>query len=81
MSEKSKPKADVIPLKSVQGNCPLCQRPTVVDYRPFCSKRCADKDLGLWFNESYRFETDETPETAEFPEDERYARPRDDLDS
>ena len=22
-------------------------------YRPFCSKRCADIDLGNWFNEKY----------------------------
>ena len=22
-------------------------------YRPFCSKRCADVDLGNWFSESY----------------------------
>lgn len=22
-------------------------------YRPFCSKRCADVDLGNWFNGSY----------------------------
>ncbi|MGA0392602.1 MAG: DNA gyrase inhibitor YacG [Rhodospirillales bacterium] len=85
MSQKSKSKAqkkaEVIPLKSVLGKCPLCRRPTVVEYRPFCSKRCADKDLGLWLNESYRFETEETPETQENPADEPYARLRDDLDS
>ncbi|WP_122050766.1 DNA gyrase inhibitor YacG [Asaia bogorensis] len=33
--------------------CPICQKPTLHDYRPFCSKRCADVDLGRWFNESY----------------------------
>lgn len=31
-------------------------------YRPFCSKRCADIDLGNWFNEKYRFEAAEIDE-------------------
>ncbi len=37
--------------------CPICG--TLTDnekYRPFCSKRCADIDLGKWFNESYVIE-------------------------
>jgi len=72
MKAKPKPKkADVIPLQSVQGRCPLCKQPIAVEYRPFCSKRCADKDLGQWLNESYKFETDETPETNETTEDEQ----------
>ncbi len=25
-------------------------------YRPFCSKRCADIDLGNWFTEQYTVE-------------------------
>ena len=33
--------------------CPICGRPTETAFRPFCSKRCADVDLGRWFNESY----------------------------
>ena len=31
-------------------------------YRPFCSKRCADIDLGNWFNEKYRVEAVEIDE-------------------
>ncbi len=31
-------------------------------YRPFCSKRCADIDLGNWFNEKYSFEAQEIDE-------------------
>ena len=34
-------------------SCPICKKPTETDYRPFCSKRCADVDLGRWFNGSY----------------------------
>lgn len=33
--------------------CPICRKETQKDYRPFCSKRCADIDLGKWFNEEY----------------------------
>lgn len=35
------------------AKCPQCGKPTVQAYRPFCSKRCADLDLGKWLNESY----------------------------
>lgn len=34
--------------------CPICK--TLTDnekYRPFCSKHCADVDLGRWFNGTY----------------------------
>jgi hypothetical protein len=34
--------------------CPTCGRPRVERWRPFCSKRCADVDLGRWLKESYR---------------------------
>ncbi len=33
--------------------CSECGKPTVEKYRPFCSKRCADLDLGRWLNGSY----------------------------
>ena len=34
--------------------CPICKdRPAAPDYRPFCSKRCADIDLGRWFTGRY----------------------------
>ena len=34
--------------------CPICNdRPAAPDYRPFCSKRCADIDLGRWFTGRY----------------------------
>ncbi len=34
-------------------SCPICKKPINPDYKPFCSKRCADIDLGKWLNESY----------------------------
>lgn len=33
--------------------CPICRKPTVEAYRPFCSKRCADIDLGRWLGGRY----------------------------
>ncbi|TLP61371.1 DNA gyrase inhibitor YacG [Parasedimentitalea maritima] len=34
-------------------SCPICDKETVATYRPFCSKRCADIDLGKWLSGSY----------------------------
>lgn len=43
--------------------CPICRKEIIdTKYKPFCSKRCADIDLGNWFNEKYRFEAAEISE-------------------
>ena len=36
-----------------QRKCPVCGRPAEADYRPFCSRRCADVDLQRWFSGAY----------------------------
>ncbi|MCD7059108.1 DNA gyrase inhibitor YacG [Pelagibacterium xiamenense] len=50
--------------------CPICGKPSVQAYHPFCSTRCADLDLGRWLKGSYvipgkslteGLEDDETP--------------------
>lgn len=33
--------------------CPVCDKNPDKVYRPFCSRRCADVDLGRWLNASY----------------------------
>ncbi|MEQ8435548.1 MAG: DNA gyrase inhibitor YacG [Oceanicaulis sp.] len=33
--------------------CPMCKRPGLHEFRPFCSRRCADADLGNWFSGAY----------------------------
>jgi uncharacterized protein len=33
--------------------CPVCRRPVSTDYRPFCSRRCADVDLQRWLVGAY----------------------------
>ena len=46
-------------------SCPICGKPTQHRYRPFCSRRCADIDLGKWFAEGYRVPSDDPDEIAE----------------
>ena len=33
--------------------CPICGKPRAQQFRPFCSKRCADVDLNRWFKGTY----------------------------
>ena len=34
--------------------CPICRKPVLsADYRPFCSRRCADVDLQRWLSGAY----------------------------
>lgn len=39
--------------------CPICGKPPAADYRPFCSKRCADVDLQRWFSGAYAVPAEE----------------------
>ena len=48
--EGAKPKR----AKSAKGpRCPICGKPAVQDYGPFCSRACADEDLGRWLGGRY----------------------------
>ena len=33
--------------------CAICGKPQVHEFRPFCSRRCADVDLNRWFKGIY----------------------------
>lgn len=33
--------------------CPICNKPSDPEHKPFCSARCADVDLGRWLTASY----------------------------
>lgn len=37
--------------------CPICKKPSTPEYRPFCSKRCADVDLQRWLSNRYAIPT------------------------
>ena len=68
MADKKTEGAEIIPLHPDGGTaggakgakCPMCAKPTVAAYRPFCSKRCADLDLGQWLGEGYRVPSEES---------------------
>ncbi len=49
--------------------CPICGKAVAPDYRPFCSRRCADIDLGRWFNESYRVPAEPAEDSQTDPAD------------
>jgi endogenous inhibitor of DNA gyrase (YacG/DUF329 family) len=57
--------------------CPICAKDSDVKYRPFCSRRCADVDLGRWLNESYRVPAASHDEDDSSTSDaDRQARPQ-----
>jgi uncharacterized protein len=33
--------------------CPICGKPRMLQFRPFCSRRCADVDLHRWLSGVY----------------------------
>ncbi|WP_211201755.1 DNA gyrase inhibitor YacG [Rhodobacter sp. NTK016B] len=45
--------------------CPQCGKPMVEEYKPFCSKRCADVDLARWLRGDYKI-----PVVEEEPDDD-----------
>lgn len=50
-----------------EGNaqpCAICGKPQDARFKPFCTKRCADIDLGRWLKGSYAIPTQELPGTA-----------------
>jgi endogenous inhibitor of DNA gyrase (YacG/DUF329 family) len=44
--------------------CPICHKDTDPKYRPFCSRRCADVDLGRWLTGAYAIpaESEDSPD-------------------
>jgi uncharacterized protein len=50
-------------------SCPTCGKDSVEKYRPFCSKRCADVDLGRWLTGSYAIPADSPEDLSEAAED------------
>jgi hypothetical protein len=46
--------ADKIVSLRKERPCPMCGKQASPKHRPFCSKRCADLDLGQWLGEGYR---------------------------
>jgi uncharacterized protein len=55
--------------------CPICGKPVGAQFRPFCSRRCADVDLNRWLSGVYAVpvveddEDDDRPRGAGGPAD------------
>lgn len=45
--------------------CPICGGQALQKFRPFCSVRCTDADLGAWLGGRYRVPATEPPDTQE----------------
>lgn len=49
----------VVDAKPPTVRCPICGKDDVNQYRPFCSRRCADVDLGRWMTGHYSIPSEE----------------------
>ena len=57
-------------LKIVKGHsqktaCPLCEQPAKAPHTPFCSRRCAQLDLGKWLTGGYAIPAHEAMEDSD----------------
>jgi uncharacterized protein len=64
MSEDQKP-PEAPPSQTPGRSCPICGKPAAPGSGAFCSKRCADIDLGRWLKDIYRVPTNEAPSDEE----------------
>ncbi len=63
MAQHDAPKAKIV-------KCPGCGGDSIYassnSYRPFCSERCKNIDLGAWASESFRVPAEAPPEDGTF---------------
>ncbi len=45
-----------------RAKCPICGKAPAADLQPFCSRRCAQIDLGRWLNGSYAIPGEQVPD-------------------
>ena len=50
--------------------CPLCGKPSLQKFHPFCSNRCAQIDLNRWLGGNYAIPVKDTAEEADDQEPE-----------
>lgn len=51
---------------ALDKKCPVCNKQSSKEYSPFCSKKCADIDLGRWLKGNYVIHTDEKPKNDDY---------------
>ena len=50
---------------SQKAACPLCEQPAKAPHTPFCSRRCAQLDLGKWLTGDYAIPAHEAMEDSD----------------
>ena len=50
--------------------CAVCGKPQAEEFRPFCSRRCADVDLQRWFAGAYAIPSEAAPDQGRASDDE-----------
>lgn len=45
--------------------CAVCRKPEAAEFKPFCSRRCADVDLQRWFAGAYAIPAEASSDDAE----------------
>ncbi|MBX7146421.1 MAG: DNA gyrase inhibitor YacG [Alphaproteobacteria bacterium] len=50
--------------------CPICHKQSMKNFKPFCSKTCANIDLMRWLTEGYRIEGIEKASSDEILEED-----------
>jgi len=56
--------------------CPICASESDPKYRPFCSRRCADADLGRWLSGAYAVPANDDEALEEAAEEMARETPR-----
>lgn len=56
--------------QAVHNKCPICKKDPDMKFRPFCSARCANIDLGGWLTEKYKMPAEEAPDSQQNPQDD-----------
>lgn len=63
------PRRDSAPTARIV-TCPCCRGDSIYApsnaYRPFCSERCKQVDLGAWASEDFRMPTEAPPDDAPY---------------
>ena len=50
------------------ADCPICNKPAAEPFKPFCSRRCADVDLGRWLKGGYAIPGRPAEEAGDSPD-------------
>ena len=59
--KKSETKSEAKPSGAGKRPCPICAKPSVEKFRPFCSARCKQVDLSRWLGGVYAIPGEPAP--------------------